>query len=628
MSIDGPRDKDAPAAVQGLQRRRLLPVSRLESLSIESALSIIDGAAAHSIPKSCGPFSVFCLESTDEAPQLPPLDGENVATCSPNAFRDGGEGVDDTQHTLPEDQSLLGLQHQFVNDASDQNFLENITTNINPSSQQTGSISSTTVSITIGPLSGQNQAADVADAPDAPDGFNTALINQQTPLGMQPTASMTPSNGGSPEAFFLRADVKQLLRNYVQNVLPIFSPLDIPTSPWKDFHLPRALQCATELEIMDDVPVSRRALLHAILTISAYNLRNVHSSENESRRWGHVASHYKCEALKLLENCVGDSSTEVADHVYNELLAAMLCMVTIDVISGDTSTSEIHLQATETLIRGHLVKRRHEISDTTKGLHVIFLYLRTMQEATDLLCAQPNHSPTSTTRSPALSAAADDEGPKDVAELMILRETRPDFGCGSLEMTYGVPESLFLLLRKATRILGNSEFELDTDGNTPNPSMKLAVQKLEDEILEWPVEEAVARLETAPVSEGNRLVMQHYTRAYHQAIIIFYSRKAQNLHQRRFQPYVHEVIYHLEEIENAKQRHNLRTGHMPWPAFMAGSEAMGKALQGRFLQWFNTISEEGIWTSNFCKDVLINIWAQSSTPAVFSALRGVHLILT
>lgn len=134
-------------------------------------------------------------------------------------------------------------------------------------------------------------------------------------------------------AGFLTHQVKHLIHNYVHNVIPIYCIIDTAHNPWRDFMLPRVLQCCTELEIGAPSTTSRQALLHAILTISAYNLQNV-SSEDEnqpSQLWSEVAAYHKGNALRLLESCLGESTMENESTDHDELLAAMLSMFTIDV---------------------------------------------------------------------------------------------------------------------------------------------------------------------------------------------------------------------------------------------------------------------------------------------------------
>lgn len=129
---------------------------------------------------------------------------------------------------------------------------------------------------------------------------------------------------------FLTTEMKFMLRHYANTVLPIFSPLEIPDNLWREHHLSTALQCSIEMEILGDSSPFKKTLLYAVLTISAYNLRNTVLLHHRSS-WNRLASHYKGETLKLLESCVAGSSSRLPEEAYSDLLAAMLAMVTIDV---------------------------------------------------------------------------------------------------------------------------------------------------------------------------------------------------------------------------------------------------------------------------------------------------------
>ncbi|KAL6353765.1 hypothetical protein LRP88_12757 [Fusarium phalaenopsidis] len=333
-SIYGNLDNDTPTEPQDVHRRRLLPASRMKSLGIEAALSDIDKAAARSTSKSCGPFSVFTIESSHGAPESLPLacdeseasvehTGDEVHVPNPvDATLDHAPDIAGLDFALPEEPATAEPE-QLVGDSIIRTTLER-TIPINETSQQLDFLATGTAMV--GVLQDLEEAEDMEE-----DGAQTSS-HPDTSVEPGYSPSIYPVGGDPSAEVFLKAEVRHLLRNYVENVLFIFSPLDLPNSPWRDFHLRQALQCSIELEIIGRAPPSRRALLQTILTVSAYNLRNVNSSDPEvSRKWGNVASNYKCEALKLLETCVGESYADLTDSVYNELLAAMLCMVTIDV---------------------------------------------------------------------------------------------------------------------------------------------------------------------------------------------------------------------------------------------------------------------------------------------------------
>lgn len=153
-------------------------------------------------------------------------------------------------------------------------------------------------------------------------------LNEWQPpqLVASPTAqSSTPDD-------FLNPEIKLLLRHYGTHVLPIFSSLNNEKSPWRQLHFPSALRASIELEIMGSTAPTRQALLHSILTVSAYNLGNTRRQGNATECWSSVAARYAGETLRLLEGCIRDSTASPPCAIaYNELMAAILSMVTVDV---------------------------------------------------------------------------------------------------------------------------------------------------------------------------------------------------------------------------------------------------------------------------------------------------------
>lgn len=613
---------------------------------IETALSELDKIPGESLSKSRGPFSVFRIENTNEQLRVIPgvFDQDESLNGQFKTDDVAPRDVHGPLYTTPAED----MADEESRNSEDASFELNY-----PPHSADRSVEQTTLT------------QHASHAPKQPDcdisdttlfGTTLSMTSPSGPLHPEHEQSLgslfLPPDIPSHEAF-LNSEVKYLLRNYAHNVLPIFSPLDSPDTPWRQLHLPRALQCSIELEIIGDSRPSKRALLHCILTISAYNLRNTNSSEKHGAtriQWNRIASCYKGEALRLLETCIGDSSTKISNDVYSELLAAMLAMVTIDVrcpssywklpffvilttsqvISGDTRTSEIHLQACETLIREQLTHSDREIPDIIKGLHGIFLYLRVMQEATKLLCNQHDSNGTGHCGSVVSSSPPNDSnGQEDISAFVLSQAATGEFHWWSFELMYALPMGLLLLLRKITKVLDDYRMlGVEHNESVDGSEIRLKIDQLEDEILEWPLEEAVIWLDTAPMSQANRLVMQHYTQAFYQSLIIFYCHKARKMHRRHMQQYVHQVISHLEHVENVNQQFGLRSGSMLWPAFVAGSQAIEPDVQTRFLRWLDLIDREYIWTSNLTKDALMEIWSRDKAHSGATALNPIHLVLT
>lgn len=262
---------------------------------------------------------------------------------------------------------------------------------------------------------------------------------------------------------------------------------------------------------------------------------------------------------------------------------------------------------------------------------MIFLYLRTVQEATKLFCEQ--YPEPEASQSSSASASQGSESSCSLEELTKFfnsQNAQPRFSWWSCEVIYGFPSALLLLLKKANGLLQATRRRgTDHFGGLLNRSTSSStLDRLEDEILQWPVDDVVNDLGTAPMSHDEILIMQHSTRVLHQAIIIFCCRKLRNVHQKVVEPYVRSLLSHLERIEAVKEKAGLRTGHILWPAFVAGSQTTNPELQARFLRWFDMGDKAGQGSSKVSKEVLVDVWRCNSNGLGMTAVGAVHLVLT
>lgn len=181
----------------------------------------------------------------------------------------------------------------------------------------------------------------------------------------------------------------------------------------------------------------------------------------------------------------------------------------------------------------------------------------------------------------------------------------------SCRLIYGVPPKLLALLRRACRLLSQKEHEITSSNLT------LASEQLEEDILEWPINDAVRHLDSWPLSIGNKLILQHHMRAFHQAIIIFFCRRVQRMHRRHVQQYVKTVIHHLKEIEKIKQEQHIWAGPVLWPAFVAASEAISQDTEVEILQWFELIEKHGVWTTRRTREALQKLWKEKNSVYLY-----------
>lgn len=291
------------------------------------------------------------------------------------------------------------------------------------------------------------------------------------------------------------------------------------------------------------------------------------------------------------------------------------------------TTSKVHLEGCEIMIRLQLEKFGDDLPELTKSLHKVFVYLRIMQQASSLLFSGLHKGLRQDDMFLKKAMPTMDHAHDDLEAIFGSANDAEEVSITSFEMIYGICQSLVYLLRKTTRVVAMSmanEHRQPSIG--PMPVSRL--DDLENEILEYPIEKKVAIMRLAPTSSANILIMEHCCRAFHHALVIFWHCQIRKMNPRYMQPSVAQVISHLEQIEEVKRMHSVRSGHMLWPAFLAASQAMDTQVQARFLEWFDLIAVEGIGSSRVAKDALISIWSNGQTPDLSTELEIVNFVLT
>ncbi|KAF9890817.1 hypothetical protein FE257_005388 [Aspergillus nanangensis] len=612
--VDPYGQKEPRLARDQFNQRRLLPTSNVDTLEeeeIDTALEQLEKADASDFTLSKGPFSVFKL---GEKSELSPLSSYDPTTM---------------RHAL----SDPGWPH----------FVENLDwIPALPTGLALGD-SGTLPEINIESLSNAGFSPNIP--PLGPDEPLTTMPGDRV-IGKdcdnrQILGFVEPGHGSPPsmhhlqlerlvfQPTFLTIQIRYLLSHYTQNVLPIFSILDNDETPWRNFHLPRALQCCSELEVTGTSPNSRQALLHAVLSSSAYNLQNRYLGTGQTdleQRWQSAASHHRLLAVKCLRESAAHPQAASTNSEYKELLAAMLSMVTINVISGDTKTCSIHLKGCESLIIAH--QKNRPTGKTTS--HILLSPPHADRHSLDLPSIPIFDHGVTDGRTYPLSLG-------ELQSYLEIDETDAEPFGSSCELIYGIPSNLLLLLSRTCHLLSQLE------KNPSDPTTKSTSDELEDELLTWPVEPAVRRLDssssssssssTSLLSSSNRQILHHHMLSFHQAIVILFARRVRNMHRHHVQQYVRAVVHHLQQIEHIKHSHNIKAGPVLWPAFVAASEAVSDDTRRDILRWFQAIETHGVATSRETRRKL-ELWWQSPggngslSSSSLDKLFPAHLIMT
>ncbi|RHZ60128.1 uncharacterized protein CDV56_108443 [Aspergillus thermomutatus] len=401
----------------------------------------------------------------------------------------------------------------------------------------------------------------------------------------------------SHETLVVPTHERLLMEHYRNRVVNLFCVIDNAKSPWKNIHLPRVLQCAGEISFGGST-----TRIHA-------------------QKWGTIASRYRCDAIGLLKSAIESDLHGEERPKYKEFLATTLSMITINVMSGDTSTCSVHLDGAEKLIT-YMSARKSRFSRKAQSLHRIYLYLRVIYEST----AVRRLSGDSSRFSPSLGSRstvgpqppigrehlllADDETPSSMAHM----------NAGELfsyECIYGIPQSLLLLLKASIELIDEVNHERAKTGNfcISDPLNQLC-NDLERETLDWPLEERLRRLR----GDGNSNdisanIIYHQTRAFLNSLIIYFSQSIRLLGFRYLRQYVQAILDSIEAIEQIKAETKILAAPLFWPAFIGATEAFEPRQQERFRQWYDRVEMYGITAVRTGIQVVQQVWRQGPTTA-------------
>ncbi|KAF4775849.1 hypothetical protein HER10_EVM0001258 [Colletotrichum scovillei] len=426
-----------------------------------------------------------------------------------------------------------------------------------------------------------------------------------------------------------------LMHHYMHRVVNIFCVIDNAKSPWKTIHLPRAIQGAGELSVMGATSRIRNALRNALLSISAYYLSNVQVSEKKlevESNWVEAATLYRYNAIGLLKQAVEVDLHAPERPKYKEFLATMLSMITINVMSGDTSTCDVHLNGAQQLII-HMGKGKPRLSSKARALHRIYYYLRVIYESTATLRSSTcRFSPSSgegvlhMPHSPGQQVSTNAFPFPDEDTISTCSEpAHAASEMASYECIYGIPQSLLVLLQRTSDVIDRIDAARKAHGITSIPKdLDRMCDDIERDIFDWPLDVELTRYRDADIGTSFEIIY-HQTHSFHNALIIYFSQNVRLLSHRYLRQYVTEVLHDIEAIETIKTETKLLAAPLFWPAFMAATEAHDQRLQDRFRQWYTKVAVYGIKAVRTGTQVVYEVWKRgpSSDGRVTSQWRTV-----
>lgn len=485
--------------------------------------------------------------------------------------------------------------------------------------------------------------ADVEDV-TGPSEAHVAQIIAPSPfhLHIQPVPGHDIQTSVSTHAHFL-------LDHYKSQMGKLFSPLRARKSPWSILHFPRALSALAELSIFKTTKHAHTSLFYSVLAVSAFNWNNIHREHKDSTTyWRNIGEGFRRGAKKQLGwTCETELAGEKSSK-YKDILMAILTMVTISVsslatfppknplvwtfladesmlqvVTGQQEEARSYLLNAELFI-GFRGAAKPNKSKRVKLLHSIYLFLRVIEESTymyplDKQLLTSTSLPVEGMRFPSLRTHSMCHG-RDLDENIGMNF---EFGLfGELDHPkapvffkdiYGFPLELLSFISRATflaneiAVLRRQYPELSTTAE-----LESRCSKLEAELCSWNDQgtSSDGEPEDPVLAFANRTIMDHLIAAFHCAAIIFFYRRVRQINPFLLQPLVEKTLSHLQEFEQEQRRFSLINCGIVWPGFIAGTEALGPGLQGRFYTYLHDCARlSGMRNFEYAADILRDIWS-------------------
>ncbi len=291
-------------------------------------------------------------------------------------------------------------------------------------------------------------------------------------------------------------------------------------------------------------------------------------------------------------------------------------------MSGDTATCRVHLAGCRQLIQ-LTAKRKSRSSPKARALHRIYFFLQTIYLSTRVWAQDGVAGDISNgaedrqkIQSPEVCSYEDESKWLDTGEGVPSDLTATEF-------IYGVPISLFILLRRTTELIESlppcRPYVPGFRRNTDEIFSDQRSDELEREILDWSCEEELAQFASAADTETYKIIKE-FTEGFHKALIIYFSQHIRLLSFRYLRPYVEIVLNCMEAIENIKTSGEILAGPVSWPMFIAASEAFDESLQQRCKAWFTLTQVYGVGAVRIGNEVIEEVWRRrrSKSPQLFS----------
>ncbi|KAL2397512.1 hypothetical protein ABEF93_000140 [Exophiala dermatitidis] len=459
------------------------------------------------------------------------------------------------------------------------------------------------------------------------------------------------------------ADVQILLKHFNDQVIAHMWAAPVTRkSPWELMNVDSAVITLARLTYMTSQTLSHAALsnLFALTATSANHLAAQLCKEPDSaasvEHWQHLAIVTIKEAKRHLQWSLRNEVRGPHKAKYKDQLMAIIAMLSFSILYDKQPDARAYMIDAERLLRLRGLAKRN-ISRKARLLHHVYTWARIVDESTyvlrsydnlDLETVLPRRFKASTATDQAIAEPRpshnprlDDflrlehnahdldrepEGPKE-HEIGLhdihLEDTR-EFSEELFAQLYGVSETWLSLVSRTTRLANIMD------------AVSVAKKRQEFVHLEW-LETQKHRLENMVCSfastgrqNGQNTAphpRDHMVRALNSALVIFFYRRIRNVNPWILQEHVKNVTQALKDFDAACQSSNIDAPGSPWPAFMAGCEALSQEQRIYFSDWFDrSISTTGFPRLVKAKHCMTEVWKLQDASIQSRQRKGMNQI--
>jgi arginine metabolism regulation protein II len=188
---------------------------------------------------------------------------------------------------------------------------------------------------------------------------------------------------------------------------------------------------------------------------------------------------------------------------------------------------------------------------------------------------------------------------------------------------YGIPESLAILIYNSGQVIRALERERgdDSDASFIPDSLLTICNRLEQEILDWPIEAEAERCSMECECSTSATIMRNQIRAFHGALIIYFSQNVRHTAHQLLRPYVGQVLESVKAAEAVKSTAQLLAGPCFWPTFIASSASLDEHRQSEFVGLFGKMESYGFNAARSGNNIIHEIWQTWRTEKVYVQWR-------